>query len=358
MDSVISPLILYAAIALGGVGVLLAMPRRRFSLALPGYIVGSAAGGLALLALYFAGRDPDPASFAMDLGVGEVHGAAPSLYFYLFAVLGLAASLRVITHPRPVYAALYFILTILATSGLFLILSAEFMAFALIIIYAGAILITYLFVIMLATQAPSEELVEAQPVYDRLAREPVLASIVGFVLLAAVTTMMARGIPMMSVDPEAHRSDTVLAGLPKRIETALREQHALDEGVGLRPTERLARSDGDSDGNAGPFLLDPDARTAVVEVVTPAGEGGARRLVAWPEDLTLSNTEGVGWELIKAHPGAIEIAGVILLMAMLGATILARKQVQLDEDAKRAQAEASGLVPASDEATPGAGGGA
>ena len=51
--------------------------------------------------------------------------------------------------------------TIIASAGLFLILSAEFMAFALIIVYAGAILITYLFVIMLAKP-------EGSATYDRI----------------------------------------------------------------------------------------------------------------------------------------------------------------------------------------------
>jgi hypothetical protein len=50
------------------------------------------------------------------------------------------------------------------------------MAFALIIIYAGAILITYLFVIMLATQAADEERVEDRlSGYDAVAREPIAA---------------------------------------------------------------------------------------------------------------------------------------------------------------------------------------
>jgi hypothetical protein len=48
----------------------------------------------------------------------------------------------------------------------------------------------------------------------------------------------------------------------------------------------------------------------------------------------VTNTEQVGFELLRAKPGAIEIAGVILLMAMLGAVVLARKKVEMDEDAK------------------------
>jgi hypothetical protein len=46
--------------------------------------------------------------------------------------------------------------------------------------------------------------------------------------------------------------------------------------------------------------------------------------------------------LLGEHPGTIEIAGVILLMAMLGSVVLSRKQVQIDEEAKRRPALALG----------------
>jgi len=319
---VISPIVLYAMIALGAVGVLLALPRARVNFALPGFLIGATAGGIVLVAL---------GSKAVAQSGPE---GLPNLYFYVFGFVALAASLRVITHPKPVYSALYFILTILATCGLFLILSAEFMAFALVIIYAGAILITYLFVIMLATQAPTEELSENQAPFDRVAREPVLATASGFLLLAVLSTLMARGVPTLTVTANPG-SDELLSQLPLRIERALRDEHMLGEEGGILPTETLARSTNE-DGTPGPYLIDFRERTAVVRVDEA---GGATRTVAWPEDLALSNVEGVGYELIRAHPGAIEIAGVILLMAMLGAVVLARKQMQIDEDAKRVQAE-------------------
>ena len=294
------------------------MPRDRVNLALPGFGLGAIAGGVVLAAL--------------GVRLAET-GASVNLYFYIFSFIALAAALRVITHPKPVYSALYFILTILATSGLFLILSAEFMAFALIIIYAGAILITYLFVIMLATQAPVQELSEAEASFDRVAREPTMAVLSGFILLAVLTTVFGQGVGSLGAGV-APDSDRILAHLPLRIERALHEEHLLGDEGGILPNEALARSVNE-DGSPGPFLIDAEARTAVVQVQT---EGGARRTVAWPADLELTNAESIGWDLIKNHPGAIEMAGVILLMAMLGAVVLARKQMQIDEDAKRDQA--------------------
>ena len=116
LSLVANPFLLYLGVALGAVGVVLAMPRRGLSPQLIGAMVAAIGLGLALL------------SIGLKAGPN-----APSVFFYVFAFVLLGASLRVITHPRPVYAALYFILTILASAGLYVILAAEFLAFALII---------------------------------------------------------------------------------------------------------------------------------------------------------------------------------------------------------------------------------
>jgi NADH-quinone oxidoreductase subunit J len=109
-------------------------------------------------------------------------------YFWIFSSIAIFAALRVITHTKPVYSALYFVLTVFASAGLFLLLWAEFMAAALILIYAGAILITYVFVIMLAAEAsaPGKTGATAFTEHDLLSRDPVLASAVGFALMGVM----------------------------------------------------------------------------------------------------------------------------------------------------------------------------
>ena len=84
-----------------------------------------------------------------------------------------------VTQRNPARAALSFALVVLSTCGLFLLLAAPFLMAATIIIYAGAIIVTFLFVLMLAQQeGPSDA--------DARSREPLLAAIVGFVLLGAL----------------------------------------------------------------------------------------------------------------------------------------------------------------------------
>ena len=132
---------------------------------------------------------------------------AMSIYFWLFAGIAIFASLRVITHPRPVFSAIYFLLTTFASAGLFVLLWAEFMAAALILIYAGAILVTYVFVIMLAAQAGTgvkgNELAEC----DSQTREPVLAATIGFSLMAMLLYVIFDKAPASKAIEAAPNSD-------------------------------------------------------------------------------------------------------------------------------------------------------
>lgn len=72
-----------------------------------------------------------------------------SILFFVFAVIAVASAIMVIAHPNPVYCALFLIMTLFALAGLFVLLNAPFIAAVHIIIYAGAIMVLFVFVIML-----------------------------------------------------------------------------------------------------------------------------------------------------------------------------------------------------------------
>jgi len=315
----ISPVALYICLVIGAVGVCVALPRRGLNPQAIGGLVAGAAGGLVILLLTIT---------AVQAGEG-----LPNPYFYIFSVIALAASLRVVTHPKPVYAALYFILTILSSAGLYLILSAEFMAFALVIVYAGAILITYLFVIMLATQAPVEEEVERLADYDRVAREPIPATIAGFALLGVLTTVLFGGASTLegptqeAIDAREIDPDRVLTVLPGKVDRELRAARVPEETPGALEGGRLLAPD--------ERVVSYDTKTRTATVIDGNFD---TRTVQWTEDaLSAGNVDDVGYTLLVEHPGSIEIAGIILLMAMLGAVVLARKKVEMEEEAKAAQ---------------------
>ncbi len=159
-------LLFIVPVVLGFVGVYLLLPRvRRYPL-----FVGAA---LAVLAVLFAGW----------LLVWDVRATVPTALFYIFSFIALVSGGLMIVQQNPVRAALSFALVVLSTCGLFLLQAAPFLMAATIIIYAGAIIVTFLFVIMLAQQAGYSNA-------DLRSREPFLSSIAGFALLGTLVYVL------------------------------------------------------------------------------------------------------------------------------------------------------------------------
>lgn len=296
-----APNVLYTGCVLGAIAIYLLLRPRSSALKPVAVILG-------LGALGWAFRSSGAAATA----------DRPNLFFYIFSVIAIASAVRMITHRRPVYAALYFVMVVLSSAALFLLLEAEFMAFAMIIVYAGAILITYLFVLMLAHQAPQPGEEESQPDYDVLPREPAAAVAVGFIMLALLTDTIFGGVGQLKPPPSPRQlqaeSWQIVNMLPDRIELAARREiDGFESFAAGDPTVRLV---GD---------------TAYVDVImtgSPEPVTVEAPLSALPE-----NVERVGLALVAEFPVSLELAGVILLMAMYGAVIFARRQSEMSEAA-------------------------
>ena len=69
--------------------------------------------------------------------------------FYLFSTILVLASLRVITARNPVHAALFLVLAFFTASGIWMLLKAEFLAISLVLVYVGAVMVLFLFVVMM-----------------------------------------------------------------------------------------------------------------------------------------------------------------------------------------------------------------
>ena len=69
--------------------------------------------------------------------------------FYIFSAVLLFASFRVITARSPVYAALYLVLAFFSAACVWMLLRAEFLAIALVLVYVGAVMVLFLFVVMM-----------------------------------------------------------------------------------------------------------------------------------------------------------------------------------------------------------------
>lgn len=69
--------------------------------------------------------------------------------FYFFAAILVFAALRVITARNPVHSALFLVLAFFTAAGLWMLLEAEFLAIALVLVYVGAVMVLFLFVVMM-----------------------------------------------------------------------------------------------------------------------------------------------------------------------------------------------------------------
>jgi NADH-quinone oxidoreductase subunit J len=72
-----------------------------------------------------------------------------AIFFYLFAAICVASAFMVIAAKNPVHSVLFLILAFVNAAGLFVLLGAEFLAMILIIVYVGAVLVLFLFVVMM-----------------------------------------------------------------------------------------------------------------------------------------------------------------------------------------------------------------
>jgi NADH-quinone oxidoreductase subunit J len=171
MQWIEEPWVGYSSLALMGAGVWWMMPRE---LRLPKVIglVLALVGALALAARVRAAEGP----------LGE------TIMFSVFAVAAIACAILMITNRNPVYSALWFALATLSVCGLFWLQFAPFLAAATVIVYAGAIVVTFVFVIMLAQQSGAT-------VYDQRSRQPLLATVAAFVLLGAVLSTLRAATP-------------------------------------------------------------------------------------------------------------------------------------------------------------------
>ena len=239
--------VLYLLFALGAVGVYLALPGGRRSARTAGLIfgLGAIAGFVVLVAASLFPED------------------YPTVAFCLLAAAAIFGAAKVVTHPKPVYSAVYFVLVVLSVACLMVLQEAEFLGIALVIVYAGAILVTYLFVIMLAQQSGASTT-------DTRARAPLTAVLAGFVTMAAIAGQAAH----------TPQPDAVAA---------------------------LGREAPSSAADESPLAVETDDDSLV---------GG--------------NTPRVGMVLFSTYVVALEIAGLLLLVALIGAVALTRKRVPRD----------------------------
>ena len=126
-----------------------------------------------------------------------------SVMFWLLTAITLSAGVATITSRSPVYCAIWFALVLLGVGGLFLVNGAQFVGIATVAVYAGAIVVTLLFVIMLAQP-------EGHSFYDRVSwgKIPSLLGCIAGVGLAALIVGAVAATPLAELASAAPQNNT------------------------------------------------------------------------------------------------------------------------------------------------------
>lgn len=149
---------------------------------------------------------------------------APVLFF-LFAAVAVAAAIGTLLARNPVNSALSLIVNLLAVACLYLTLNAAFIGIVQVLVYAGAIMVLFLFVIMLLN-------LETTPVLEAIDKRILAGYAGGTLLLGALTYLLARGLGAL---PDFQIAESAAAtGTPRALALNLFTTYALPfELIGL-----------------------------------------------------------------------------------------------------------------------------
>jgi NADH-quinone oxidoreductase subunit J len=135
------------------------------------------------------------------------------LVFYAFSLVMVIASVLVITVRNPVYAVLFLILTFFSAAAIWMLLEAEFLAIILIVVYVGAVMVLFLFVIMMLD-------INLVPFKEGFIRYLPVAVLVAFVMaIELLMVMWGRGrfgvdmFPIPAANPADYSNTTELGQL-------------------------------------------------------------------------------------------------------------------------------------------------
>lgn len=137
------------------------------------------------------------------------HGTLPLLYtfhFYLFGLIAIASALLFVTRKSPVSAALWLVNTMFSLAALYVMLDAQFIGAIQVLVYAGAIMVVFLFVIMLLNLGRAEVISDARTVGWKIT-----AGAVALAILAQIFALTKSRTPINLTLPQGYAAKQVEA---------------------------------------------------------------------------------------------------------------------------------------------------
>ncbi len=244
-----------AAVLLGALGLWWLLPGRTLPRKSLGWLPIAAAVGL----------------FAAQLRpIGTWLDGVSASVFSLFALISAVAA---VTTRRPLYCALWFGMTVLGTAGLILYSGAQFLAVATVVVYVGAILVTFLFLLMLDRPDGREP-------RNRTTWSPLVSPVIGLALVGMLSACLARTVG---------RGEPALVAPPASVAGAAEESPS---------------------AGAEPSVWDG----------VPAGH------------VEVVRTADLGRRLYLEYFAAVQIVALLLLAALVGATVIIGRPLQPLQD--------------------------
>ena len=214
-----------------------------------------------------------------------------SALFYAFSAVMLFASFRVITARNPVHAALYLVLAFFQASGIWMLLKAEFLSIALVLVYVGAVMVLFLFVVMMLD-------INIDSIRQGFWKHFPLAATVGAVIALELAAVLLGGFRIS--EPRAPVASQVISP------AALTAVAPVDAASAAADAASAA----------------VDAASAALTTAPVAPDVG-HVVVA-----QVSNTKALGILLYTEYLYPVQVAALILLVALIAAialTLRARK---------------------------------
>jgi len=207
------------------------------------------------------------------MAFGFTPGTFESVILTMFCALATGGGIGFLVAREPVYSALGFATAVLSVCGVLFMQSALFVAAATMIVYAGATIIIFLFVLMFAQQT---ELTT----YDLQLNKPLVAASIGAILLATIVMCVTSANAMLPV-----RIDTT------RVMSSADLPESLSSEAGIASAKRID-------------AIDPSLR------------------------FVPNSTAGLGRSMYTDYLIAVELAGTLLLVATIGAIALAQRTTE------------------------------
>lgn len=242
--------------------------------------------------------------------------------FWCMAALTIASAVATISARNPVYSAIWFAVSLLGTAALFFLQNAQFLGIATVAVYAGAIVVTFLFVLMLSQPT-------GHAFYDRISwgRWPRMATALAAALMVALISGMVAGTDREQLTAREQQMTAVQETLIGELATlevrSLRYESDIKTGtrravlsVRVAPAELAALREQRAD-------LEKLALARLQEV-TPDQATKELRL-NWDDLQTNAHMAQLGGRLFSRQWISIQAAGALLMAALVGAVAIASR---------------------------------